>query len=143
MPAKTAKRSDVTDKADPRAADAVVVDANLSKYLVELADGVEAVLKNKKIKGLRSSDGLGVDKGGSQQIFDKAAYDKMVAGKSDEYTCSGSLGWFNELWQPIAGVPFNGPMVHEFKDTRFNKPSRIAFCFAPPRTKRSPIAVES
>ena len=47
MLAKTAKRSDVTDKADPHAADAVVVDANLSNYLVELADGVEAVLKNK------------------------------------------------------------------------------------------------
>ena len=130
-------------KSDPRAADAADCWATMSKYLVEVNSCVEAVLKNKKFKGLRSSDGLGVDKGGSQQIFDKAAYDKMVAGKSDEYTCSGSLGWFNELWQPIAGVPFNGPMVHEFKETRFNKPSRIAFCFAPPRTKRSPIAVES
>ena len=119
-------RLDVTVKAE-QGLDQPVADATLSHYFVGLNLSTSAVLKHKKFKELRASDGLGVDKGGSHPMFDKALYDKMVAGKSDEYTCSGSIGWFSEMWQPIAGVPFNGSMVEDFKETRFKKPSRSAF----------------
>ena len=124
MPKKA--RLDVTVKAE-QGLDQPVADATLSHYFVGLNLSTSAVLKHKKFKELRTSDGLGVDKGGSHPMFDKAMYDKMVAGKSDEYTCSGSIGWFNELWQPVAGVPFNGSMVQDFTMTRFKKPSRCAF----------------
>ena len=119
-------RLDVTVKAE-QGLDQPVADATLSHYFVGLNLSTSAVLKHKKFKELRASDGLGVDKGGSHPMFDKSLYDKMVAGKSDEYTCSGSIGWFSEMWQPIAGVPFNGSMVEDFKETRFKKPSRSAF----------------
>ena len=119
------QRLDVTVKAEQL--DQPVATATLSHYFVGLNLSTSAVLTHKKFKELRASDGLGVEKGGSHPMFDKALYDKMVAGKSDEYTCSGSIGWFNEMWQPIVGVPFNDSMVEDFKETRFKKPSRSAF----------------
>ena len=101
-------------------------------YPVTLHDKTTETWKHKKFKDVRSSDGLDVARGGSMDVFDKALFDKMVAGKSEGYTCSGCNAWFDPLWQTVS-VPFNASLVNELTSTKFKKPSRNAlFSYPPP-----------
>ena len=96
-----------------------------NSYFILIGAAYSTMTSHKKFKNIRSAKALDAKSGGTTSCFDISSYKSMVEGKSDEYTVSGSVGWVNELWSPVAGVPFNQALVKDLMDRRFAAPSRI------------------
>jgi hypothetical protein len=66
--------------------------------------------------------GLGLDDGGTQAAFDKAAYDKAMKGVRHEYECSENFFKHDSVFSARARIPVITARVDDIMNTRYSTP---------------------
>ena len=113
-----AKRKDLLAVAVAPATPHALVAQHEKSYNAKLGQIVARVLDQPKFKNLRAADPVDPSKGGCDLPFDKDLYKKAMFGNSSSnfYKCAGNVGWINEMYNPIHGVPLNMSLVQTLAD---------------------------
>jgi hypothetical protein len=98
-------------------------------YYTTLSKSVHGLLALKEFKNLRSDDAIGVSNGGSQAEYVDKEY-KHAITKGEQYKCAGNIGWINELYNPLPGVPLNMSLVRRIADHNYRDPLTVEFDFS-------------
>ena len=137
-------------KIEPAAANGKGADLDVynKDYLAKLGNAVSRVLHHPDMENMRYASPLIIGNGGHQEQFQEEHYAKALgsAGSKDKcssqgsYACGGVVAWLNEMYAPVAGIPFNYEAVMRMANHNYKSPSNVdtadlRFTVAVPSTK--------
>ena len=96
------------------------------EYNSTLHDAKDKVYGHKVFKDVRADKPRGIGAGGHSAAFDKKGFRDSMEGSS-KYEAACNLGWLNEKFSTLPGVPYNKRLVDNYVQTHFSTPTAFPF----------------
>ena len=95
-------------------------------YLSSFYDAVSTVLAHPVFKGFRSKKPLGIGSGGHSAEYNSEHF-RLSMSNVGTYEAACNLGWLNEKFSTINGVPYNRKLVERYAREQFAIPTNFPF----------------
>ncbi len=92
------------------------------EYLEQYYEAVQLV--HESFRNIRKMQPKGISEGGHAAVFDQDTFEKAMNGPG-EYQAACCIGWINEKFAAIHGVPYNKEMILTLSNHQFSDPSHF------------------